>query len=86
MIASMKIRLLFKDTRLLPTGSDISDMCFRHFFICMNPMHIASLDLLAMTLVAGNKSKLLLHVTTMPPCFGHNSLAYDDCLLTWEAL
>ncbi len=66
----MKIRLLFKDTRFLPSGSDISDTCLRHshlheshaYYIaptCWLPRDLSSS-------VAGNKSKLLLLVMCHP--------------------
>lgn len=41
MVVSEKIRLLLTDMGFLPTGSDISETCWRHS-ICMNPMHITS--------------------------------------------
>lgn len=41
MVVSEKIRLLLADMGFLPTGSDISETCWRHS-ICMNPMHITS--------------------------------------------
>lgn len=70
MVVSMKIRLLSKDTRFLPVGSDISDTCLRHshlhesyaYYIaptCWLPRELSSS-------VAGNNSKLLLLVICHP--------------------
>lgn len=66
MVVSIKIRLLFRDMRFLPSGSDISDTCLRHshlhetyaYYIaptCWLPCESSSL-------VAGNNSNLLLPV------------------------
>lgn len=70
MVVSGKIRLLFKDTRFLPSGSDIFDTCLRHshlhesyaYYIattCWLPRELSSS-------VAGNNSKLLLLVICHP--------------------
>lgn len=70
MVVSVKIGLLFKDTRFLPSGSDISDTCLRHshlhesyaYYIaptCWLPRELSSS-------VAGNNSKLLLLVICHP--------------------
>lgn len=70
MVVSMKIRQLFKETRFLPSGGDISDTCLRHFHLhesyayyiaptCWLPRELSSS-------VAGNNSKLLLLVICHP--------------------
>ena len=70
MVVSVKIGLLLKDTRFLPSGSDISDTCLRHshlhesyaYYIaptCWLPRELSSS-------VAGNNSKLLLLVICHP--------------------
>lgn len=70
MVDRTKIRLLSKDTSFLPSGSDISDTCFRLFHLheshayyipptCSPPRELSSS-------VAGNNSKLLLLVMCHP--------------------
>lgn len=66
MVVSMKIRLLFKDMRFLPSGSDISDTCLRHSHLHESYAYYIAptcwLPCESSSLVAGNNSKLLLPV------------------------
>lgn len=82
MIVSMEIKLLFKDTRFPPSGSDISDVCGIFHLHESYAYYIAPTCWLLWELsssVAGNNSKLLLLVICHPASaiiYVHGSIVF----------